>query len=452
MKRTGMISLDWKPGMTSALAALHFLVDGLCVCCLFQMVELPGLVHFVGLFVVYNVVAFLTQPLTGMLADRLKFHEGMLAAAAVLLSSGVVIASLLFAGVWPGCQTGSYLTALLLGLGNSLFHVWGGRLLAVVTANDARSLGVFVSTGVLGLTTGVIFHSLPMLYGYFSLIVFLTLFIVKSQAAVTIASPRAASSRDRRLLSPAAAWLLVLALMVFVMLRSSATEAFSVRLDDGQTMALAIGVVAMSGKMVGGWLTRWLGASWSLALMVFGALICFMIGCSYGGALLAGLFLVNCTMPVTLYLANKLLPGSEGLAFGLLAAALMPGYLMVRSGWSGSGWMLVLLMAMLLPTVVIELVVLWQLRERRPEVLWSSVVLNVLTNVPLNLFLLHDDDGSFATIAVAEAVVVVVETLWYRYFVGSWQRAAVYSLLCNGISYLVGLLTQLVLALIVMIY
>ena len=44
--------------------------------------------------------------------------------------------------------------------------------------------------------------------------------------------------------------------------------------------------------------------------------------------LLAGIFLMNTTMPVTLYLANDVLPGREGLAFGLLAAALIPGYLL----------------------------------------------------------------------------------------------------------------------------
>jgi hypothetical protein len=37
---------------------------------------------------------------------------------------------------------------------------------------------------------------------------------------------------------------------------------------------------------------------------------------------------MNCTMPVTLFLANDVLPGREGLAFGLLAAALIPGYLL----------------------------------------------------------------------------------------------------------------------------
>ncbi len=45
-------------------------------------------------------------------------------------------------------------------------------------------------------------------------------------------------------------------------------------------------------------------------------------------AWLLGLFFINCTMPMTLYLANKVFEGREGLAFGLLAAALIPGYLL----------------------------------------------------------------------------------------------------------------------------
>jgi hypothetical protein len=58
------------------------------------------------------------------------------------------------------------------------------------------------------------------------------------------------------------------------------------------------------------------------------ALCFFFIGDSYEPMLMTGVFLINCTMPITLYLTNLLLPNREGLAFGLLAAALLPGYLM----------------------------------------------------------------------------------------------------------------------------
>jgi predicted MFS family arabinose efflux permease len=94
----------------------------------------------------------------------------------------------------------------------------------------------------------------------------------------------------------------------------------------------------MLGKMSGGWIARRWGIVTSFALMVVVAALCFYIVTGWHGAspytgmalavLLVGAFAVNCTMPVTLYLANAVLPGREGLAFGLLAAALIPGYLL----------------------------------------------------------------------------------------------------------------------------
>jgi energy-converting hydrogenase Eha subunit E len=65
-----------------------------------------------------------------------------------------------------------------------------------------------------------------------------------------------------------------------------------------------------------------------LALVVVLVMACLMFRSQDMVLALMGLFAVNCTMPVTLYLANVVLPKREGLAFGLLAAALIPGYLL----------------------------------------------------------------------------------------------------------------------------
>ena len=96
------------------------------------------------------------------------------------------------------------------------------------------------------------------------------------------------------------------------------------------------------------------------------------------------------------------------------------------------------LLMTLVPTILIELGVLWLLRERRKKVLWASVTVNVLTNVPLNLFLLCVQHGLTA-IVVGEFLVVLVEAAWYYLFVRNWEQAVVYSLLCNAISFLFGL-------------
>ena len=100
-----------------------------------------------------------------------------------------------------------------------------------------------------------------------------------------------------------------------------------------------------------------------------------------------------------------------------------------------------ILLLALVGTILIELVVLWLLGERNRLVLGSSVVINMLTNVPLNLFLFNVDD-SFTTIIIAEVIIVLVEALWYFIFLRDLSRAFVYSILCNAISFLIGILVQ----------
>ena len=100
------------------------------------------------------------------------------------------------------------------------------------------------------------------------------------------------------------------------------------------------------------------------------------------------------------------------------------------------------LLLALVPTILIELVVLLLLRERSKLVLCASVVINILTNIPLNLFIIYID-SSFMTIFMGELLVIVVEALWYYLFLRVMSRAFIYSFLCNAISFLTGLLVQL---------
>ena len=105
--------------------------------------------------------------------------------------------------------------------------------------------------------------------------------------------------------------------------------------------------------------------------------------------------------------------------------------------------MLKMLLVPLVATIVIELGVLLFLRERRRRVLMGSVAMNVLTNVPLNLFALYVVAG-WNTALVGESLVVLVEALCYKRLVGEWQMAWIYSLLCNAISFLTGELFVLI--------
>ena len=116
--------------------------------------------------------------------------------------------------------------------------------------------------------------------------------------------------------------------MLIVMLRSLMGETFTGEIPKTGVLVLLIGFLSMLGKMVGGWFARHLGIVRMLVLVVLVIAVCLVFRGHGMVTLLMGLFAFNCTMPVTLYLANYVLPKREGLAFGLLAAALIPGYLL----------------------------------------------------------------------------------------------------------------------------
>jgi MFS family permease len=450
-----------------AVAALqHFLVDALCVCCLYMLAATRPLADLLSLFILYNVLAFLTQPLTGYVVDRLKHKHWMLLASMLLLTLATMITIVfgLCSNFSPPFREGLgegllppfcvCLGVCLLGLGNSLFHVWGGQQVAVRTQNDMRSLGVFVSTGAFGLAVGVVFASWWLLFG---------LLLALCLLAIVVTLPRFLPARDCSNYSPPFREGLgeglpfreglgvgvLLLVMVIVALRSWLGEDLTAGITKTQTMVLLLGFTAMIGKAAGGFMCKWLGIALAVILMVVGTAVCYFLTSNpltsnpltsnlltSNLPILLPLFLVNCTMPVTLWLANRLLPGREGLAFGLLAAALMPGYLLTDAALGAYAVPLV-------GTIIIELGVLYLLREHRSRVLWASVVVNVLTNLPLNLLVRHGWLGDLPSLLIAEAVIVVIESLWYYCFVRQWRQSFVYGLLCNAISFLFGMLFQL---------
>jgi len=103
---------------------------------------------------------------------------------------------------------------------------------------------------------------------------------------------------------------------------------------------------------------------------------------------------------------------------------------------------LMTLLLFLVPTILIEMGVLLLLRERRAKVLAASVGINTLTNVPLNITLAIVG-STLPNLFAGEMAVIGVEALCYRPLTGTWKQAAIYSLLCNAISFLIGLLAQL---------
>ena len=304
--------------------ALHFLVDGLCLCCLYLMAGGARGANLTALFLTYNVLAFMTQPLSGMLTDGVSECRWILLSSVTLLSLAAITASALTQNGFP--QTGLYAVAVMLGTGNSLFHAWGGRMVARVTANDTRALGTFVATGAVGLAVGIVACSWMLLAIMLAATTVLTYSALQFDPKVQAVSSTETPARPAAEVS--LQWVVLLSLMLYVTLRSLMGEALGSHIVKTPTLMLALATTAAAGKVLGGWMARY-GRKWVLLLTATaGAAACLFLQPDGMPVVLAGIFLINVTMPVTLYWANASLPGREGLAFGLLAAALVPGYLL----------------------------------------------------------------------------------------------------------------------------
>ena len=95
--------------------------------------------------------------------------------------------------------------------------------------------------------------------------------------------------------------------------------------------SLWLGLIAVfcvfAGKSLGGLLSDGVGIRKMTIVTVPFATVCILLAGKSFAAGMAGQFLVNLTMPVTLYLLYRCLPNSPGFAFGLAASALWPGTL-----------------------------------------------------------------------------------------------------------------------------
>ena len=304
-------------------AVMHFLVDGLCICCLYLMLPAYGGVGIVEAFLTYNILAFITQPITGLWIDRIRNRHWVLLLSIVFLTLAVGVVTIHYSLSTIHYSPFIYLSPLLLGFGNSLFHVWGGKQTVALMGNDLRALGVFVSTGAFGLAVGFVYCSWALLYVILIALCLLAFFVIQDSQVERISVPCEDSGYSLNVV-----WLSLVLLMAIVMFRSYVGQDFSTAIVKTPMLVLVIGAVSMLGKMAGGWLAKGFGIVHSMVVVLLVVLAAMLFRQLGAAVLLVGIFAINCTMAVTLWLANIVLKGREGLAFGLLAAALIPGYLL----------------------------------------------------------------------------------------------------------------------------
>ncbi len=302
--------------------AAHFLVDFSCGYILYSMFT-EGAIDSSSvaiLFLLYNLLAFATQHLFGMIADAVGSNGRIFAVVGIALTA----IGLMIGGTAPE------LTVCIVGLGNACFHV-GGGIDSLTESRTMTRAGIFVSAGALGIALGCKFgEKLFFTPHHFAI----ALAFAGAAVWINCAGERKfinAPEGDKTKISAKtviSASLPALLILIFaVLIRSYAGFAAAKPESDSTIVFLLIAAAAFAGKFAGGIAADLLGARRVGTLSLLLCVPLFYLGAESDLFFLAATFLFNIAMPITLVGAARKLPRHEGFVFGLTTLALFIGYL-----------------------------------------------------------------------------------------------------------------------------
>ncbi len=295
------------------LSLMHFATDGLCSYLVFAKLYPNNPMAAFTIFICYNVLAFVTQSPVGILIDKYNKPKLFLS-----ISVGAMLLGYALSSVW-------ILSVILIGMSNSVFHVAGGKYVTDKSGNDISHLGIFVSTGAIGLVLGQRYLSFtPLPYIFFVTLIACALLMILSEDSETLTY---AEEYD----NPDTATYALLAVMAVVIIRAFVGKVVSPNFTLSGHVFLFISLATALGKAAGGVCSKLIGIKPTTYVSMAVAAICLTLGVGNVYSFILGIFAFNFTMPITLYFANITLKGKEGFAFGTLAAALTPGYFLAMS-------------------------------------------------------------------------------------------------------------------------
>ena len=300
--------------MVAIYGMIHLLVDFACAYLMFAGIY--GTREWYLCILLYNFCAFALQMPMGAAADGWNKNARLSAAGCILIAAAYLV-----------CGASGVICAVMAGLGNGLFHVGGGLDVLNVSKDSAGFLGVFVAPGSIGLFLGTALGK-----GAGILKDWPALLLLGGAAAMICAAKRKELWEESRNVSVsydgmqaggalAAAVFLGLVVVFRSYLGMIQTFDWKDSLGAGAFIACATGM----GKMAGGLLADVIGmrktAFWSVILA--GILYLFS---EYPVAGILAVFFWNMTMPLTLWMSAKILPGAKGFVFGLMTFCLFLGF------------------------------------------------------------------------------------------------------------------------------
>lgn len=305
-------------GMVSVLAIIctgHTLIDAASITTLLRGAKVGDAPT---LFLLYLVLAFGLQGPIGYLLDRTPYARSAAWVGAVVTAAGALL-----------LPVNPILAVLVVGVGNSLYHLGAGTVALQMDPGRARSIGIFVSTGAIGVTIGVLMAATPTapVWPLSALLVVLCAGLWPLQRAPHPAVEMPSPPRVVRPLLVLASLLLMYAILIRSLVQLSVGFPWRVGLSSGWALAATWGLTAVVvlGKALGGVIADRFGWAQVSAVALVASVPLMLLGRGDPTLSLAGVLLFNVPMAVTLVAIARALPRHPATAFGLTPTALFFG-------------------------------------------------------------------------------------------------------------------------------
>jgi FSR family fosmidomycin resistance protein-like MFS transporter len=289
------------------------------------------------LILLYNLLAFGHQPIAGVVTDRWQRPR-----VAVWVGLGCLVLAVLLSQPQP------QVAIVLAGIGSAAFHVGGGALATLATPNQTLGAGLFTAPGVVGLAIGgaLGIANYPaqgmlilLLLGLSGVLLPCKLPTVHDSAEISHHKASQLSAKNPNPKSPIQNpksidrdWLL-LVLLSAIALNSVVWTGFQFFLLGKTSVLIAMAIAAAIGKLGGSILAEmWGWRRGSISALVV-AMPLLILGESHLVALLAGVALLQSTVPVTLTATVRLMPQQPATASSLaLGLAIVISGVLVMGG------------------------------------------------------------------------------------------------------------------------
>jgi MFS transporter, FSR family, fosmidomycin resistance protein len=292
--------------LPSALGIAHGVSDGAAGLLLGSLAANSSATQIALLVLIYNALAFGSQPLIGYFADRLRSPRAFASGGMVLLAAGLITRESGF----------GELAVFMAGIGSAAFHVGAGALTLRSCAGRSDAAGLFAAPGVIGLAIGGAL-AVSGHYLYLPFFVSLLAFVFLIQSWPIPPGGASVSKPTKEPIFESHDWIMI-GLLTAVALRSLLWTSFQFASAGQITALIALGVAAGIGKIIGGFAAERLGyRRWTLLSLLIAAPLLAFAGKKLS-LLLPGVALLQSSIPCSIAAMARLLPARPATATGLV--------------------------------------------------------------------------------------------------------------------------------------